>query len=110
MNTPNEWININGDVNEEGIVTKSVIDKVLELLPNLIYALNANAAGVAILDYLMPGDWNGPQSESYENFREYIFEIPTWLCFVIALIPFFIFEYFAPLKEVDDTNDINETE
>ena len=34
----------------------------------------ANAAGVAILDYLMPGDWNGPQSESYENFREYIFE------------------------------------
>ncbi len=34
----------------------------------------ANEAGVAILDYLMPGDWNGPQSESYENFREYIFE------------------------------------
>ena len=34
----------------------------------------ADAAGVAVLDYLMPGDWNGPQSESYENYREYIFE------------------------------------
>lgn len=30
---------------------------------------------VALLDYLMPGDWNGPQAESYENFREYIYEL-----------------------------------
>ena len=30
---------------------------------------------VAILDYLMPGDWNGPQKDSYENFREYIYEL-----------------------------------
>lgn len=34
----------------------------------------ADAAGVAVLDYLMPGDWNGPQKDSYENYREYIFE------------------------------------
>lgn len=30
---------------------------------------------VAMLDYLMPGDWNGPQKDSYENFREYIYEL-----------------------------------
>ncbi len=30
---------------------------------------------VAIPDYLMPGDWDGPQDESYENFRDYIFEL-----------------------------------
>ena len=34
-----------------------------------------NAHKVALLDYLMPGDWNGPQAESYENFREYIYEL-----------------------------------
>ena len=34
----------------------------------------AEQAGVAVLDYLMPGDWNGPQAQSYGNFREYIFE------------------------------------
>ncbi len=30
---------------------------------------------VAMPDYLLPGDWNGPQNESYENFREYIYEL-----------------------------------
>ena len=30
---------------------------------------------VAMLDYLMPGDWNGPQKDSYENFREYSYEL-----------------------------------
>ncbi len=30
---------------------------------------------VAILDFLSPGDWNGPQKDSYENFREYIYEM-----------------------------------
>ncbi len=34
-----------------------------------------NANNVAMLDYLLPGDWNGPQAESYENFREYIYEL-----------------------------------
>lgn len=30
---------------------------------------------VAMLDYLMPGDWAGPQKDSYENYREYIYEL-----------------------------------
>lgn len=30
---------------------------------------------VAMLDYLMPGDWNGPQKDSFENYREYIYEL-----------------------------------
>ena len=47
-------------------------EMVLGLLDSL--KKGADALGVAVLDYLMPGDWAGPQSESYENFREYIFE------------------------------------
>lgn len=31
--------------------------------------------GVAMLDYLMPGDWDGPQKDSFENYREYIHEL-----------------------------------
>ncbi len=30
---------------------------------------------VAMPDFLIPGDWNGPQKESYDNFREYIYEL-----------------------------------
>ncbi|MBE6629430.1 MAG: ChbG/HpnK family deacetylase [Ruminococcaceae bacterium] len=26
-------------------------------------------------DYLMPGDWNGPQADSFENYKEYVFEL-----------------------------------
>ncbi len=35
----------------------------------------AKSRGVATPDYLIPGDWNGPQSESFENYREYIYEL-----------------------------------
>lgn len=31
--------------------------------------------GVAMVDYLMPGDWNGPQRDSFDNYREYIYEL-----------------------------------
>lgn len=31
--------------------------------------------GVLMPDYLVPGDWKGPQDQSYENFREYIYEM-----------------------------------
>lgn len=31
--------------------------------------------GVAMPDYLIPGDWNGPQKDSFENYREYIYEL-----------------------------------
>lgn len=34
----------------------------------------ADAAGVAVLDYLMPGDWAGEQDKSFDAFREYIYE------------------------------------
>ena len=30
---------------------------------------------VAMPDYLIPGDWTGPQKDSYENFKEYIYEL-----------------------------------
>lgn len=30
---------------------------------------------VAMPDYLIPGDWNGPQKDSFENYREYIYEL-----------------------------------
>ena len=49
--------------------------------PNLVKGLfgnivaYANDAGVPILDYLIPNDWSGPQKESYENFKEYIYEL-----------------------------------
>ncbi len=35
----------------------------------------AKDAGVAVPDFLIPGDWNGPQNDSYENFKEYIYEL-----------------------------------
>lgn len=35
----------------------------------------ANGLKVAMPDYLIPGEWNGPQNDSYENFREYIYEL-----------------------------------
>lgn len=31
--------------------------------------------GVVMPDYLLPHDWDGPQSESFEKFREYIYEL-----------------------------------
>lgn len=33
------------------------------------------SCGVAMPDYLIPGDWNGPQKDSFENYREYIYEL-----------------------------------
>lgn len=30
---------------------------------------------VAVPDFLIPNDWNGPQAESYENFKEYIYNL-----------------------------------
>ncbi len=45
---------------------KMFYDKVLDF---------AKANGVAMPDYLIPGEWNGPQNDSYENFKEYIYEL-----------------------------------
>ncbi len=35
----------------------------------------AKSQKVAMPDYLIPGEWNGPQNDSYENFKEYIYEL-----------------------------------
>ena len=35
----------------------------------------ANGLKVAMPDFLIPGEWNGPQDDSYENFKEYIYEL-----------------------------------
>lgn len=39
------------------------------------FAAFADAEGVPTPDYLIPGDWLGEQDKSYENYREYIFEL-----------------------------------
>ncbi|HZK38904.1 MAG TPA: polysaccharide deacetylase family protein [Clostridia bacterium] len=45
-------------------------------LRTVVSEFNAYAAAknVAIPDYLITHDWSGPQSDSYENFRDYMFE------------------------------------
>lgn len=43
------------------------------LLSNIVSY--ADMKGVAIPDYLIPNEWGGPQDESYNNFKEYIYEL-----------------------------------
>ena len=35
----------------------------------------AKSRGVITPDYLIPGEWTGPQKDSYDNYREYIYEL-----------------------------------
>ena len=51
------------------------VDKetVLGLLGNVVD--KARKLHVAIPDYLIPNEWSGPQSENYDNFKEYIYEL-----------------------------------
>lgn len=35
----------------------------------------AGSRGVLTPDYLIPGDWEGEQNKSYENYREYLYEL-----------------------------------
>ncbi|MBQ7045427.1 MAG: hypothetical protein IJN65_02925 [Clostridia bacterium] len=63
-----------------------------------------------IVSFVFTVVWAVVMGTALRLVREYIFEIPVWLCFVIALITYSIFEYFAPLKEIDNINDINEIE
>lgn len=39
------------------------------------FAQFTDSLKVATPDYLMPGDWAGAQKDSYENYREYIYEL-----------------------------------
>ncbi|MBQ8210140.1 MAG: polysaccharide deacetylase family protein [Clostridia bacterium] len=51
-------------------VPREMIDSLIGQLVEL-----GKAHKVAMPDFLLPGDWNGPQNDSYENFREYIYEL-----------------------------------
>ena len=48
-------------------------DMVKGLVSNII--AYADMKGVALPNYLLPNEWGGPQDESYENFKEYIYEL-----------------------------------
>ena len=62
-----------------------------------------NAHKVALLDYLMPGDWNGPQAESYDNFREYIYELYR------SFEPGITEKYIHPAVECEEIKNITGT-
>lgn len=48
-----------------------------DMVESLLGEIDSYAAEkkVALLDYLMPGDWAGDQDKSYENYKEYIYEL-----------------------------------
>lgn len=72
-------------------VDKSVIDMVFGKIVEF-----AKANKVAIPDYLIPNEWGGPQDKSYENFKEYLYNL-------YANIPDGITEtYLHPSIETDD--------
>lgn len=72
-------------------VDKSVIDMVFSKIVEF-----AKANKVAIPDYLIPNEWSGPQKDSYENFKEYLYNL-------YANIPDGITEtYLHPSIETDD--------
>jgi hypothetical protein len=35
----------------------------------------AAAARIALPDHLIPGEWGGPQDESFENYRDYLYAL-----------------------------------
>lgn len=72
------------------------IDKsMIEMVFGKVVAF-AKQQGVAIPDYLMPNEWNEPQTQSYEQFREYLYDL-------YASIPEGVTEtYLHPAKESDD--------
>lgn len=52
---------------------KIPMQTISELLDSFVNA--AKSKGVIMPDYLIPGDWKGEQDKSFENYREYIFEL-----------------------------------
>ncbi len=72
-------------------VDKSMIDMVFGKIVEF-----AKMNKVAIPDYLIPNEWSGPQADSYENFKEYLYDL-------YANIPEGITEtYLHPSLETDD--------
>ena len=75
------------DINVDKSLIEMVFGKIVEF---------AKANKVAIPDYLIPNEWGGPQDESYENFKEYLYNL-------YANIPNGITEtYLHPSLETDD--------
>ncbi len=60
------------------------------------FAEYGRSVGVAMPDYLLPSHFNGPQSESFENFREYIYE------YYKTFEPGVTETYIHPAMETDD--------
>ena len=54
------------DVNVDPNLIAKVFGQILEY---------AEQKKIAMPDYLIPGEWNGPQDDSYENYKEYIYEL-----------------------------------
>ena len=75
------------DINVDKSLISMVFGKIVDF---------AKANNVAIPDYLIPNEWGGPQDESYENFKEYLYNL-------YANIPNGITEtYLHPSIETDD--------
>ncbi len=75
------------DINVDKGLIDMVFGKIVEF---------AKANNVAIPDYLIPNEWSGPQKDSYENFKEYLYNL-------YANIPNGITEtYLHPSLETDD--------
>lgn len=80
----------------DNVTLDIAVDKnLIEMVFGKVVAF-AKEKGVAIPDYLMPNEWNGPQKESYENFKEYLYNL-------YANIPDGVTEtYLHPAIETDD--------
>lgn len=75
------------DINVDKSLIEMVFGKIVDF---------AKANNVAIPDYLIPNEWSGPQKDSYENFKEYLYNL-------YANIPNGITEtYLHPSLETDD--------
>ncbi len=75
------------DINVDKSLIEMVFGKIVDF---------AKANKVAIPDYLIPNEWGGPQNDSYENFKEYLYNL-------YANIPNGITEtYLHPSIETDD--------
>lgn len=59
---------------ENSMLGIAVSPEIVRGILNKLSAL-ADAKGVVTPDFLMPGEWSGPQKESYENYKEYIYEL-----------------------------------
>lgn len=51
-------------------IPKETVENILSDIANFARSLD-----VITPDYLIPGDWNGPQNESYNNYQEYMYEL-----------------------------------